>query len=137
MLANGRAPRPTVRPRHPTVRPAAPRVVAGLPGCRAVGPNRGPKFYELAPEVIKQGALLMSYGRFWATDRFPTASTAGSSPLPHPANSGPTYRADGRMIFPSPACSSTCAVQPIVRASAKVGVNISGGMPHCSITTAA
>ncbi len=60
----------------------------------------------------------------------PAAGTAASG-------SGPTYRATGRMIFESAACSRTLALQPTTRPAAKVGVNISRGRPHSSMTTPA
>ncbi len=53
------------------------------------------------------------------------------------AGGGPTYRAAGRMILPARACSSAWAVQPSTRATANVAVNISGGTPAASITSAA
>ena len=49
----------------------------------------------------------------------------------------PTYRAAGRTIFESRACSSTLAHQPITRLEANVGVNMSRGMPDSSMTTPA
>lgn len=53
------------------------------------------------------------------------------------AGSGPTYRAAGRMIFESAACSRMLALQPTTLPAAKVGVNISRGRPHSSMTTPA
>ena len=88
--------------------------------------------------------------------RGPTPTAHASSPTNEPAvrrtapaprrpqqggtgwgGGGPTYRADGRMILLSRACSSTLADQPITRATANVGVNISRGSPHSAITTPA
>jgi hypothetical protein len=39
------------------------------------------------------------------------------------------------MIFPTATCSSTCAVQPIDRLTANVGVDIPRGRPARSSTT--
>lgn len=50
---------------------------------------------------------------------------------------GPTYRATGRMIFESSACSRMFALHPTTRPAANVGVNISRGRPHSSMTTPA
>ena len=50
---------------------------------------------------------------------------------------GPVYRADGRMSRLCKACSMTWVLQPIMRPAAKVGVNISRGMPQVYITTPA
>ena len=49
----------------------------------------------------------------------------------------PTYRAWGRMILLSAACSSTWADQPTMRLVVKVAVNISWGMPARCSTIAA
>ena len=50
---------------------------------------------------------------------------------------GPTYRAAGRMRRLCPACSMTCVLHPMVRPVAKVGVNISRGIPQVCMTTPA
>ena len=50
---------------------------------------------------------------------------------------GPMYWALGRISRLSAACSRMCAVHPITRLEANVGVNISRGTPHVSITTPA
>ena len=47
---------------------------------------------------------------------------------------GPTYRALGRMRRLSAACSRMWAHQPMTRLDANVGVNISRGRPHRSMT---
>lgn len=65
------------------------------------------------------------------TDRSQPSAGTGSGGF------GPTYRAAGRMIFESAACSRMFALQPITRAAQKVGVNISRGSPHSSMTTPA
>ena len=63
--------------------------------------------------------MVWSRRRDLRSARAPAAAAAGR-------RSGPT----GRMILVSRACSSTLADQPITRATANVGVNISRGRPH-------
>lgn len=46
-------------------------------------------------------------------------------------------RAAGRMVFESSACSRILTFQPATRAAQKVGVNISRGTPHSSMTAPA
>lgn len=55
----------------------------------------------------------------------------------HRKSGGPTYRALGRMILRSSACSRMLAHQPTIRLTAKVGVNICRGTPQLSMTTPA
>src|SRR6188474_3035107 len=46
---------------------------------------------------------------------------------------GPTYSDCGRMILLARRCSSACAIQPLVRLMANVGVNSAAGKPRpCS-----
>ena len=127
MLAGGGLRRPTDRPRHPTIRPGPGVGAPSSPG--VARPRLGEQFsvQDTPHGVVGIRRVLDTRPR--ATARAGDAATY--------AGGRPTYRADGRMIFGSRACSRMCAVQPTVRARANVGVNISGGMPHSSITTAA
>jgi hypothetical protein len=50
---------------------------------------------------------------------------------------GPTYSDPGRMIRLFAYCSRTCAVHPVMRASAKIGVIRSVGIPSMWYTPAA
>ena len=56
-------------------------------------------------------------------------SYLSSSGLYRCGYSGPMYSARGRISLLFAYCSSTCAVQPEIRLTAKIGVNRSMGMP--------
>ena len=80
--------------------------------------------------------------RSTATPTSPPPTTAPGQAYPYPSGSGrgaggPIYSALGRISRLFAACSAMAAVQPTVREQAKVGVNMSRGMPAEFMTTPA
>ena len=80
------------------------------PGRRHAPPVRAPRAVATGP-----GPAQVSSGRGWG-------------------GGGPTYVALGRIRRLSAACSRMCEHHPMTRLDANVGVNISRGRPHVSIT---